>query len=306
MKIVFWKSCSIDSLLATSFAKGIEASGFGDEFEISDISNDVTGSLGDVGILFGLGEYQCSIANKYWTHKIPLFWFDKGYTRKSTTLGGVKYSLYYRVSCNYHIPMLSNPYEIPRENKQYLEEKVKRFGWNNPKPTSIVESKKNILFCPPSPMLMKTNKWNWEDTVLYFLEHLRRNIQDLPILFRFKPSQIGHFTREQKNSLKDISNLVVDSSGKNPDRSLNSSRFLVTWSSCITIEAVMRGIPVFTVWPNVADPVASGFWVDSIRKPNIPTSKQVSNWTRSLAATQFGVEEIQNGTAWRALRKILT
>lgn len=73
---------------------------------------------------------------------------------------------------------------------------------------------------------------------------------------------------------------------------------LVTYNSIATVEAVASGIPAFGLAPTAADPVCSRD-LTQIENPYRPDEQKVYAWLRSLAYSQFSLNEILTGQAWQ-------
>ena len=75
---------------------------------------------------------------------------------------------------------------------------------------------------------------------------------------------------------------------------------VVTHSSACAIEALMRGVPAFCT----ADCAASLFALRepiNVERPLYPSEDERMHWAGVLAANQWTLEEIQNGTMWRQI-----
>jgi hypothetical protein len=75
---------------------------------------------------------------------------------------------------------------------------------------------------------------------------------------------------------------------------------VVTPASSIAVEAVCRGVPVF-VDPLCAAAAVGDTDLSRIEAPRRPDRDEVREWAQALAARQFGVGELEDGRAWRAL-----
>lgn len=73
---------------------------------------------------------------------------------------------------------------------------------------------------------------------------------------------------------------------------------LVTYNSIATVEAVSSGIPAFGLAPTAADPVCSQD-LTQIENPYRPNESLVQAWLHSIAYSQFTLDEILTGQAWR-------
>lgn len=78
---------------------------------------------------------------------------------------------------------------------------------------------------------------------------------------------------------------------------------LVTFNSVAATEAVMQGVPAFTMAPaNAARPVGN-IDLSKIETPYYPDLDTLHAWVHHLAYGQFHVDELRNGTAFRILTK---
>jgi len=73
---------------------------------------------------------------------------------------------------------------------------------------------------------------------------------------------------------------------------------LVTYNSIATVEAIQHGIPAFGLAPTAADPVCSND-LTQIENPVMPDEEKIYKWLCSIAYSQFSLDEILTGTAWR-------
>jgi len=73
---------------------------------------------------------------------------------------------------------------------------------------------------------------------------------------------------------------------------------LVTYNSIATVEAIQHGIPAFGLAPTAADPVCSNNLAE-IENPVMHDEEKVYKWLCSIAYSQFSLDEILTGTAWK-------
>lgn len=84
---------------------------------------------------------------------------------------------------------------------------------------------------------------------------------------------------------------------------VNDVHALVTFNSIAAVEAVLAGVPAFTLAPtHCAAPVACQD-LTKIDTPYWPDSDKLAAWAHSLAYGQFHVNELKNGTALRMIQK---
>jgi len=79
---------------------------------------------------------------------------------------------------------------------------------------------------------------------------------------------------------------------------LKNAWALVTHMSAAANEALLAGVPVFTSGACAATPMSSGE-LEKIETPRYPDGRE--DWAAGLANSQWTLEEIRNGTAWRRL-----
>lgn len=75
---------------------------------------------------------------------------------------------------------------------------------------------------------------------------------------------------------------------------------LVTHMSAAANEAILAGVPVFVTGRCAASPMASGALTE-IERPRYSSDRE--EWAAGLAASQWTLDELRNGTAWRRLRE---
>ncbi len=133
---------------------------------------------------------------------------------------------------------------------------------------------RSILVCPPTDFFMAAHGCQgWLERTL---EELRCHT-DRPLVIRQKPRP-----GEQVPSLHEA---------------LADAHALVCHSSNVAIEAVLAGVPVFVAPSSAAAPIGSC----DLRTIETPLYPERLPWLAHLAYSQFSVEEIASGEAWRLL-----
>ena len=74
---------------------------------------------------------------------------------------------------------------------------------------------------------------------------------------------------------------------------------LVTHTSAAANEALLAGVPVFVTGPCAATPLAGGP-LSALEQPRYPDHRE--DWAAGLAASQWTLDELRAGMAWRALQ----
>jgi hypothetical protein len=81
---------------------------------------------------------------------------------------------------------------------------------------------------------------------------------------------------------------------------LDNAFAVVTLQSIAATEAILYGIPAFTLAPNAAMELASDD-LTQIEQPRYPDQDEVYEWACHLAYGQFHIDELKDGTAKRIL-----
>ncbi len=89
------------------------------------------------------------------------------------------------------------------------------------------------------------------------------------------------------------------------EEELEDAHAVVTFSSNAAVDAVLAGVPAFVLGPGIAKPV-SNTDLSKIEEPWFPTDKERLQWCYDLAYCQWRVEEMEDGSLWTDLKKILS
>jgi len=85
------------------------------------------------------------------------------------------------------------------------------------------------------------------------------------------------------------------------EKDIANARVVVAYSSGLSIDSVLAGVPVVACDPgNFAWDISSRF-VEDLVNPKLEKPKTVQQWFNNLAYCQWSEEEMQNGTAWQHL-----
>lgn len=142
---------------------------------------------------------------------------------------------------------------------------------------------RKILVTPPGEKPAKfygIDPAQWIDTVVNTIHQHT----DRPVEIRSKPA--NRQSRVQTNTF---------------EQALADDVFaVVTFNSIAAVESVLHGIPVFTLAPNAAEPVACQD-LTQIENPYYADEDKLYAWACHLAYGQFHVTELRNGTAMKIL-----
>lgn len=82
---------------------------------------------------------------------------------------------------------------------------------------------------------------------------------------------------------------------------LSDAHALVTFNSNAAVESILLGVPVFTLAPNAAEPVALQD-LSQIEKPYYPEKDKLYAWASSLSYSQFHNSELASGLALKMIQ----
>lgn len=212
-------------------------------------------------------------------NEIDYYYIDTGY------FGNDIRKVWHRVVPNslHHHKLIQRPSDRLDLILKYISD-----NYNYGKKDVIKKWKKtgnNILLCPPSAKSMKFYKKDlktWTKETISTLE----KYTDRSIVLREKPP--SRTIRINTNTMSDA---------------LNNDIFaLVTYNSIAAVEAVMHGIPAFTLCENAAMPVSCAT-LKRINKPFYPSLEERWNWLNNLSYGQFSMNELTEGDAWRIINE---
>lgn len=145
----------------------------------------------------------------------------------------------------------------------------------------------------------------------YIIDQIKiiRQYTDRPIVVRPHPLDAKTFynLEDQLNDLyhnisvsKNYNSTTTLNGGKGLEEDLKSAYCVVTYSSNSAVEAVEKGIPIFTL-----SSTSSAYDIghtDLSQIENLDYNIDISNWCNRLAYTVWNEDEIANGDMWEHLR----
>lgn len=134
----------------------------------------------------------------------------------------------------------------------------------------------HVVVCPQSEHFMRTLAgvdFDWTRTTLSALAR-----------FTSRPVRLREWSRDKAALAATL------------DDDLRGAHALVTWSSAAAVMAVTAGVPVVTMGPCAAAPMAG----DLADIENLPQPERM-NWASVLADNQWTLEEMKSGRAWEGL-----
>lgn len=124
----------------------------------------------------------------------------------------------------------------------------------------------------------------WEKNTIARLAQFTKR----PIIYRPKPNWLG--AHEIKGS-------IWGGGGVELEDAFKGCHAVVAHHSNVAVDALIAGIPC--ICPGGAASVLSGKTLDEIEDPPMPDGRE--QWAADLAYTQWSLEEMQSGAAWRYL-----
>jgi hypothetical protein len=193
-------------------------------------------------------------------------YLDNGYFRPSNHAAG-EYNGYYRMTRNAYQHDGSGNASLARWqklNKHFAQ-------WR--------KGGAEIIVCPPSRLYASLRGFNdvtWlADTLAVLRRHTKRTI----------------VVRDKK----------ISGGGASLWDALRHAHALVTYNSNAAVEAICAGVPVFCTDPGAAAYRMGESDLTRIDSPRYPDDRE--QWAANLAANQWTLAEMRNGTAWREFNR---
>ena len=156
----------------------------------------------------------------------------------------------------------------------------------------------DILIAPPTDAIKAFYNIceNWIEKILFSL----KNITDRKVIIRYKPN--SKTKRDDYKKLSSIyKNLEIQDERIPINRAFDNVKVLITHSSNISIDAIIRGIPVICDKTCASSPVSS-LDLNDLETNNIYKDMDlVYKWLCSLSYSQFFEDEIVSGKAFEIL-----
>jgi len=218
------------------------------------------------------GILKHKIMKQCWADSRDFYYMDTGYFGNEVSLKNRNgWKTYHRIVKN----NLQHTEIVSRPDDRWLAHNRSIPDWK--------KTGKKILVVPPGEKPAKfygINSVEWITSVVNTIHQYT----DRPVEVRTKPA--NRLDRVQTNTF---------------EQALADDVFaVVTYNSIAAIESILHGIPVFTMAPNAAKPVASQD-LTQIENPYYANTDKLYAWACHLAYGQFHVTELRNGTAMKIL-----
>lgn len=262
--MIFLSKCGTDKYM-NMFAAGVHKT-------TTDTDDFIYNHSQEPIVLRGILKHK--IMKQCWRDNRTFYYMDTGYFGNEVNLKNPRgYKLWHRIVKN----NLQHTEITPRSDDRWLKH-------NRIIPTWKKNGRK-ILVLPPGEKPAKfygIDPEQWTNNILTTLT----NHTDRPVEIRSKPGK-----RENR--------VLVNTFQQALD---NDVFAVVAYNTIAATESILHGIPVFTVAPNAADPVALKD-LSQINEPYYADRDKLYAWACHLAYGQFHVSELQNGTAYRILNE---
>ena len=277
----FHSSKPRERVLANAFLEGV--SEYGDYVELRELQPEVEVATGcDVAAMVGVKSRELYQAN--WRAGIHTLYFDKGYTRHSTS-GGVRSWEYWRVAVDAHHPTHHLP-KLPTATDRLDQLELQLKPWR--------KEGKHIVFAGSSQKYH--DFYGLQDPTTYARKIVKRlhGLTEREVVYRPKPSW---------KEAVEINGTVFSRGGSITDV-LQDAWVLVTHGSNACFEAVLYGIPCIILGDAVARPISSTA-LEEIENPRLATDEERRLWLAQLAYSQWTLPELASGDAWKHIRPLI-
>ena len=163
---------------------------------------------------------------------------------------------------------------------------IMQVDYGNFKPVSQVSGSK-ILIAPPTTKVFKHYNYKVSKWISETIEKIK-TFTDKEIIVRQKPKSRQVRIKKDKflNQLKN-----------------DNIHCVVTFSSIVSIEAILNGYPVITLGPNAASYLSESK-IENIDNPYFPDADKIKEHMLYLSANQFQKEDFSNGYALTTVNQL--
>jgi hypothetical protein len=197
-----------------------------------------------------------------------LTWYniDTGY------IGNGQLKHYHRISKG-HYQNLETVVDRPSDRLDNIKFKIQRKKKGGQK----------ILLCPPSQKVMSI----YDLTVDEWLDSTIKEIK------KYSNREIVVRVKDQNRKSRVVNDPITVAFD-------NDVHCVITYNSIAALEAVMYGLPAFTLGPNAAEPLCNTD-LSKIETPYFPDAEEIEQVLRHLSYCQFTEAEFKDGTAWKII-----
>jgi len=239
----------------------------GSDLSITSDKDFIYESSTDAILLRGILKHK--IIKQCWEDKRDFYYMDSGYLGNyKSSINPYGWKLFHRIVKN----DLQHNKIIDRPSDRWEQLKYKIPNWK--------KNGRNILIVMPSDKPAKfydidMNSWR-EEIVNTLKQHT-----DRPIVIR-----------EKANRIERINKTIYEE--------LDNTFAVVTLQSIAATEALLYGVPAFTLAPNAAKELTLQD-IGKIETPLYPDMDVIHKWAYHLAYGQFHIDEMKDGTAYKLL-----
>jgi lipopolysaccharide biosynthesis glycosyltransferase len=184
---------------------------------------------------------------------------------------------------------LKHYHRISKGNYQNLETVIDRPCDRLDRIMFKIQKKKKhgnkILLCPPSQKVMSIYNLTVEEWLEKTIEEIKK-YSDREIVVRVKDQN------RKSRVVNDPITVAFD----------NDVYCVITYNSIAALEAVMYGLPTFTLGPNAAEPLCNTD-LSKIENPYFPDVEEIEQVLRHLSYCQFTEAEFKDGAAWKIINE---
>lgn len=226
-------------------------------------------------VMLGIGGHSREIFDGYKNAGKRIVFFDKGYTRGG---GWYRHAVDAFNPTGYLDKVTPDPARIPK-----LVAGVQPYKNGG---THILLDGASNKFC----LWQGLGDWTqWGAKMVYLLRQHTRH----PIIYRPRPSH---------NPAVPV--VGADLSERPLAEDLARARVVVSYGGNIGFDAVVAGRPHFAIGDSIARPLSETDWT-RVDRPRLPSRAERCDWLARVAACQLRLEELSEGSGWRAIRKTM-
>lgn len=288
MKVIFLHGDGArEKAIATSFIAGVQKLGV--DADVRPVHEQVDDA--SVVCLCGvdavaLGMPAAELFAKFAARSQQAIYFDKGYVRHTTSIGGRAINKFWRVSVNSNQPTAY----LGAMSSQGDRWKALRL------PVRPWRRKGNrILFTGGSDNYHRFGALSDPTKYAHDVIAEIRKRSPRPIIYRPKPSW---------KAAVPIDGTEFSRKPRTIEQELRRSRVMVTHGSNGVFEAVLAGVPSIVLGDGVGSLISSTS-LDDLEQPKLATEREKMQWLHNLSYCQFTLPEMAMGLAWREVSKHL-
>lgn len=292
MKLIFYAAVDKERerKLAVAMCAGAERLGW----EARSVpAHEYAGPEADVGVVIGVKGHSRRIIDDHVAAGRHYLYVDKGYLRAKNNLHreGRRYAMgdaFYKLALDGFQPTAYMMGFSERDDGQRWRTASRQIGLQ---PHLEQHHGSKVLWSGMTPKYARFH--GISDPEAYGRDVISR-IEALGLPAVYRPKQ----------TWRDVEMPDAPRSFRRLQDEFGDARALIAHGSSVAIEALLSGIPVLTIGPCIAEPIAMRRW-EQLVEPTYPEPKEILRWARAMSWCQWTLCEIESGAALDSLREVL-